>query len=205
MKIEHCKVYELGSSILASGLPMTADTAYTDDWVSKAEALDTIASLGIGAYQYEPHLKRAIKLAQNADGSGHKNFMLGIRVATNVTATNAWWMQFERYHFADIVSSQSKMHCLRKLVDNEASSFHHKVASDEIARLKELMSSGADDETLTYNCPIGLELTARITTNYLQLRTIYKQRINHKLAEWREFCAWIETLPLADKLITYDK
>jgi len=131
--------------------------------------------------------------------------MLGIRVAANVTATNAWWMQFERYHFADIVSSQSKMHCLRKLIDNEADAFHRKVASDEITRLKELIINGADDETLTYNCPIGLELTARITTNYLQLRTIYKQRINHKLAEWREFCAWIETLPLADKLITYDK
>lgn len=205
MKIAACRVYELGSSILASGFPMTADPAYIAEWECSAEAIDAIIRLGIGMYQYESHFKRAIRLAQNTDGSGHKNFMLGIRVAANVTATNAWWMQFERYHFADIVSSQSKMHCLRKLIDNEADAFHHKVAYDEIARLKELVINGADDETLTYNCPIGLELTARITTNYLQLRTIYKQRINHKLAEWREFCAWIETLPLADKLITYDK
>jgi len=205
MKIVACRVYELGSSILASGFPMTTDPAYIAEWECSAEAIDVIIRLGIGMYPYESHFKRAIKLAQNADGSGHKNFMLGIRVAANVTATNAWWMQFERYHFADIVSSQSKMHRLRKLLDNESDAFHTKVSLAEVARLKELMASGADDETLVYNCPIGLELTARITTNYLQLRTIYKQRRNHKLAEWREFCAWIETLPLADKLITYDK
>jgi len=205
MKIEHCKVYELGYSILASGLPMTADPAYTEEWEYKAGAIDAIVNLGIGPYQYEPYFERAIKLAQNADGSGHKNFMLGVRVATNVTATNAWWMQFERYHFADIVSSQSKMHRLHELIKHGADAFNPKVSLNEVARLTELVAGGADDETLIYNCPIGLELTARITTNYLQLRTIYKQRRHHKLTEWCEFCAWIETLPLADKLITYDK
>ena len=58
------------------------------------------------------------------------------------------------------------------------------------------------EEELIYECPVGLELTARVTTNYLQLRTIYTQRKNHKLQEWRDFCAWVETLPYADHLIT---
>lgn len=44
----------------------------------------------------------------------------------------------------------------------------------------------------------GLRLTARITTNYRQLKTIYQQRKNHRLPEWRAFCAWIETLPRAE-------
>jgi hypothetical protein len=48
---------------------------------------------------------------------------------------------------------------------------------------------------------MGLELTARITTNYLQLKTIYAQRHNHKLEEWRDFCRFIESLPFAGELI----
>ena len=32
---------------------------------------------------------------------------------------------------------------------------------------------------LVMSCPTGLNLTARMTTNYRQLKTIYKQRKNH--------------------------
>jgi len=38
-------------------------------------------------------------------------------------------------------------------------------------------------------------MVMRITTNYLQLKTIYRQRKNHKLPEWRIFCDWILSLP----------
>lgn len=47
------------------------------------------------------------------------------------------------------------------------------------------------------NCPMGLEQEMSITTNYLQLKTIYHQRKTHKLEEdWGAFCKWIESLPL---------
>jgi hypothetical protein len=45
------------------------------------------------------------------------------------------------------------------------------------------------------NTPMGLEQTMRISTNYLQLRTIYNQRKSHKLEDWSIFCDWCETLP----------
>lgn len=45
------------------------------------------------------------------------------------------------------------------------------------------------------NCPQGLEKTMRISTNYLQLKTICKQRANHKLKDWRVFVEWCKTLP----------
>lgn len=48
---------------------------------------------------------------------------------------------------------------------------------------------------LLYSNPCGFKLTAGMTTNYRQLKTIYSQRKNHRLPEWREFCKWIETLP----------
>lgn len=46
------------------------------------------------------------------------------------------------------------------------------------------------------NCPMGLEQTMRVTTSYLQLKTIYLQRRHHKLKEdWGNFCDWCLTLP----------
>ena len=50
--------------------------------------------------------------------------------------------------------------------------------------------------------PCGFRLTAGMTTNYRQLKTIYAQRRTHRLPEWRTFCAWIETLPYAKEFIT---
>lgn len=76
---------------------------------------------------------------------------------------------------------------------------------DEYNRLKELDKESHNDSRtellkelyleILYNIPAGFELTAGMTTNYRQLKTIYHQRKNHRLPEWREFCKWIETLP----------
>mgnify|MGYP002519675587 CR=1 FL=1 len=75
--------------------------------------------------------------------------------------------------------------------------------------IKRLQEEGKDTGTLMsvaaekyleilYSNPAGFKLTARMTTNYRQLKTIYAQRKNHRLPEWRAFCEWIETLPNAD-------
>jgi hypothetical protein len=50
--------------------------------------------------------------------------------------------------------------------------------------------------------PEGLMLTARISTNYQQLRTIFTQRCHHRLPQWQEFCEWIRGLPYGKQLIT---
>ena len=55
--------------------------------------------------------------------------------------------------------------------------------------------------TVLYNNPSGFKLTARMTTNYRQLKTIYYQRRNHRLPEWRTFCSWIEELPYFKELV----
>ena len=48
---------------------------------------------------------------------------------------------------------------------------------------------------------VGGQFT-RVSTNYLQLKTIYKQRKNHKLKEdWGAICTMIEELPYKE-LIT---
>ena len=49
--------------------------------------------------------------------------------------------------------------------------------------------------------PSSYNQIRNIMFNYEVLANIYKQRQNHKLDEWIEFCNWIETLPYSE-LIT---
>ena len=52
------------------------------------------------------------------------------------------------------------------------------------------------------NCPLGLELWMRVSTNYKQLQTIYYQRRHHKLKEdWNAIIKMIEELPYFDAFI----
>lgn len=43
--------------------------------------------------------------------------------------------------------------------------------------------------------PSSYNQTRNVMLNYETLANIYHSRKNHKLDEWREFCAWIEGLP----------
>ena len=52
--------------------------------------------------------------------------------------------------------------------------------------------------------PNGWLQKRTITLNYQVLRAMYFARRHHKLIEWHEFCAWIETLPYAKELICYE-
>jgi hypothetical protein len=86
------------------------------------------------------------------------------------------------------------------------------LAYNELQRdIKKLKEEGKDVTTLNdlaavryleilYSNPAGFRLTARMTTNYRQLKTIYHQRRTHRLPEWRAFCSWIETLPHSEFL-----
>ena len=49
--------------------------------------------------------------------------------------------------------------------------------------------------------PSSYNQTRNVKLNYEVLANIYRQRKNHKLDEWREFCKWIETLPYSELII----
>ena len=161
------------------------------------------------------------RLANAKTGSGHDNFMNGIVVQFDLTFTNKAWVEAERYHFLDFVSSQSTMHRITRFDLDQAyisyvdpriiTIMKEKVKdyNDLQADIKRLKAEGKDTSTLDdlarskyleilYSNPAGFRLTARMTTNYRQLKTIYFQRRDHRLPEWRAFCKWIETLPYAE-------
>lgn len=175
--VTNVKVYDLEESIKASKYPKSTDVDVLTD-----ELTDM-----------------AVNLAQSPMGSGEDNWLNGIRVAFDLTFTTKTWIELERYHFIDFVSSQSTMHRITKF-DLETSYIEY-VDPFIIARMRLLVDEYNADPTpekyliVLYSNPCGFRLTARMTTNYRQLKTMYRQRKNHRLPEWREFCKWIETLP----------
>lgn len=148
------------------------------------------------------HFNRICRLANTPNGSGHANALSGIVVSMNITATIKWWEQFQRYHFKQIVSSMSTMHRLRKMALEGTLQFNSLTNPDIVKQFVRLAKDETvTDEELAYACPMGLMLTARVTTNYLQLRTQYQQRKHHKLKEWHDYCNFIENLPYAKEFI----
>ncbi|MDD5650186.1 MAG: hypothetical protein PHF86_07220 [Candidatus Nanoarchaeia archaeon] len=149
-------------------------------------------------------LDRAKKLSSCKHGTGHDNFLKGIIVQADITAPLYWWPQFQRYNFVDIISSQSKMHCLHKFKFDVMCNEYVDKRIIEIA--KEHIANYNNNKTdmnfmlMTSNVPSGFKLAARITTNCLQLKTIYLQRKNHKLIEWKTFCTWICSLEIFKQL-----
>lgn len=197
--VSNVQVYGLEESVRGSKYPMATDLAKVTSEVTPITQ----------------------KLANAKTGSGHDNFMNGIVVQFDLTFTNKAWVEAERYHFLDFVSSQSTMHRITKFDLDQAyisyvdpriiTIMKEKVKdyNDLQADIKRLKAEGKDTSTLDdlarskyleilYSNPAGFRLTARMTTNYRQLKTIYFQRRDHRLPEWRAFCKWIETLPYAE-------
>lgn len=190
MRINNLQVYDMHNSIRASGYPMKAHLDVED----QHRFLD------------EKDWKRAVSLASRASNEGHDNFLSGIVASFDLTCTVKMWTEFERYHFAQIVSSQSTMHRLSKMELDTA--FTPYTDPWIVNRLKELQKRYNEEPSeqnfliLLYSCPTGLHLTARVTTNYRQLKTMLKQRYNHKLPEWRKFCRDImEQCPMASEFL----
>ena len=176
-KIRNVEIYGLKESVKASKYPFATDIDLVNDEI----------------------VKRTESLAKCDIGTGHDNFLNGIIVQFDLTFSNKAWVEAERYHFLDFVSSQSTMHCISKMeIRNMCNEYVTEATIKEVERLKDMyLTTEAKEDylRLLYNIPSGFELTARMTTNYRQLKTIYQQRRTHRLPDWQMFCDWIETLP----------
>lgn len=156
--------------------------------------------------------RRLVRLSCMPNGSGHQSALCGIRVAFDIKYPAYFSPELQRYHFNDIVCSSSKMHRLVNM--NMDLCFNEYVTEDSKSMMKNLIQIYNRDKSyenfmkVVSNCPLGIELFMRCTTNYLQLRTIYHQRKSHKLLDdWQEgFCKnFIEKLPYFNEFIKGEK
>lgn len=149
------------------------------------------------------------RLANTQKGTGHDQALTGVIVQFDLSFSNKAWVEAERYHFLDFVSSQSTMHRITKFnLDKAYNRYVDRrivaLMKGKVARYNEESDPEKRKEMyleILYSNPAGFIITAGMTTNYRQLKTIYAQRKDHRLPEWREFCKWIERLPMSE-LIT---
>jgi hypothetical protein len=221
MIIKNTKVYGLDESIIRSGYPHQIGEP-NDLYANDGNPLLIPGNASID---------RSKRLANTPIGSGHNNYLKGIIVQFDIRYPQYFTPQLQRYHWIDIISSQSKMHSLTKVKDIKAScnkyvldtviqginhmirQYNENVFPCEITDYIIINGNGGlykhvvetKEEMFQYiisNLPMGFELWMGISTNYLQLKTIYNQRKTHKLKEdWGYFCNWIESLPFAQELI----
>lgn len=190
LEVSNVKVYDLEESVISCRNAMRI----TPPEYTKAE--------------FEASLPRAIQLANTPNGSGHQTWLSGIRVSFDLKYPNYISPELQRYHWVDIVTSTSKMHKLANMdMDLCFNKYVLPEAKDMMRRLVDVYNadkSYANFIALVSNCPQGVELFMRVSTNYLQLKTIYQQRKGHKLVEdWQVgFCRdFVEQLPYAKEFI----
>ena len=158
-------------------------------------------------------------------GTDHRKFMRMMPVYVRITAPLYWWKEFDTYKVGTVANSCSTMH---KIQENEFTlddfSHEHLVKTNLLNIIIENLNSNRtiynnyDNQSDEFKAkfskkdvwwqmiqllPTSYNQTRNVMLNYEVLANIYKSRKNHKLDEWREFCKWIEMLPLSD-LITHN-
>lgn len=163
-------------------------------------------------------------------GSDEAKFRRMIVVYLDVTAPMYWWKEADTYKVGTVRNSCSTMHKIHaKEFTLEDFSTEHLTdsAKDEMQNIIDMINESREwylkydfmrdtDKKLFDSAikskkdlwwqmiqllPSSYNQRATLMLNYEVLANMYHARKNHKLYEWREFCAWIETLPYAKELI----
>ena len=162
-------------------------------------------------------------------GTEHRKFMRMITVYVDITAPLYWWKEFDTYKVGTVANSCSTMHKIHtKEFTLDDFSYEHLMTDgvhcyplgggwrglspiDTLKATIELLNNARQLylETKDKNywwqmiqlLPSSYNQKRTVMLNYEVLASMYHQRKNHKLDEWRTFCEWIKTLPCSE-LIT---
>lgn len=122
LKIFNVKVYDLVESVIASGNAM------------RINPIENLSQFDETSEEFQKGIKRMIRLntASKGEVKCHNHALCGIRVAFDVMYPQYWTPEFQRYNFADIVTSSSKMHKLHKMSLRQST---NKYTSPEVIRI----------------------------------------------------------------------
>lgn len=169
-----------------------------------------------GSFVFGPNdLDLAMRLAKA--GSDHRKYLRMVFVSVDVAAPLYWWKEYDTYKVATVANSTSTMHKIHSkpfsmddfscdhMTDGTKKFMETVVAELENIRLRFKETKSKDDwYDMIQLLPSSYNQMRTCTFNYETLINIYRARKNHKLAEWHTFCDWIETLPYAEQLITFE-
>ena len=147
-------------------------------------------------------------------GSEHREFLCMIHVQADVVAPRYWWADMDKYKYVE-ANSSSTMHLITKRPLTLDDFVHDGGTDGEL--FKEVVN-GLNKYIEVYNhrkgeekekvfraikqiLPESYNQLRTIDTNYECLLSIYQQRKNHRLSEWKEFIDWCLTLPYFSEFI----
>ncbi len=204
LKIERAQVMNLENAVRGARNPMNS-------WDRMDSGYDAEGNYVLGPND----LSLAVRLAHA--GTDHRKYMRMIFVSADITAPLYWWKEYDTYKVATVANSTSTMHKIHsKEFSMEDFSCDHMspaalafmetvVAELEHIRLRYLESKSKEDwYDMIQLLPSSYNQMRTCTLNYETLFNIYHARRHHKLTEWHTLCDWIETLPYAEELLTFD-
>lgn len=193
-KVLHCAGYE--QAVL--GMMLSYGKTSFDDFTATDEDRDRVAT----------------KLAP-MDG-GHNKFLEQIQYWILIQAPLFWWKQADTYRVGISKSSESTMHKSWKNGLTQEM-FETPIFQDTLNNLNKFIDEYNAEKTTTErkaylqdliigNLPDAYLQTRLLNVNAKCLRNMYFQRRDHKLKQWRDFCAWIKTeLPYGDFITATQK
>lgn len=202
IKLERTAVMNLENAIRGARNPLNS-------WARSDSGYDDEGSYVLG----ENDLSLARRLA--VSGSDHRKYLRMIFVSVDVTAPLYWWKEYDTYKVGTVANSCSTMHKIhaKEFSRDDFSCDRMSEAAltcldNVISVLEDRRQKYLETKDLTYwhdmiqLLPTSYNQMRTCTLNYENLINIYYARRYHKLAEWHEYCSWIESLPYAKELIT---
>lgn len=222
IKFEHTEVVGWEHAIRGMRNPM--NSWEKSDSFNSTAAWDSYR-FGEGDPEIGPNDLDLMMQLRNA-GTDHRKFMRMITVYVDITAPLYWWKEFDTYKVGTVANSCSTMHKIAaKEFTLEDFSCEHLLSywgeekvnptiiypctpmqhiNQTIACLNVCRKKYLETKDKKYwwqmiqLLPSSYNQKRTVMLNYEVLANIYKSRLNHKLDEWRELCAWIETLSYAE-------
>ena len=142
-------------------------------------------------------------------GTSHSKYRRMITVYVDITAPLYWWKEFDTYKVGTVANSCSTMH---KIHANELTlddfSHEHLIGTGSLLAVINEMNfirnrfNETKDKKYWYHLiqllPTSYNQKRTVMLNYEVLANMYRDRKNHKLDEWRDFCEWVEGLPYSE-------
>ena len=157
-------------------------------------------------------------------GPVHAKYRRMIPVYVTINAPLYWWKEFDTYKVGTVTNSCSTMHKIHEkpfsvndiscdelqkgnLIDVDGNILapelkahykHMMLILDSLNNLRDLYLK--TDDKRYWRCmiemlPSSYNQKRTVMLNYEVLVGMYRDRKNHKLDEWHDFCDWIESLP----------
>lgn len=213
IKLERTSVMNMDNAIRGMRNPMNSHDK-SDSYTTHIENPDTGNMAQFTFVIGENDLKLAQSLARA--GGDHRKYLRQIFVSVDATAPLYWWKEYDTYKIGTVANSESTMHTIHKKPFMEEDFSLERCVDDLIVLrgidyimnmmnyLRDKFLETGDKaywESMIQLLPESFNQMRTCTLNYENLINIYHARRNHKLTEWHEYCAWIESLPYAEELI----